>query len=63
MLVLDYFWQFVLTALKCKLLQLSSALYRAGRGECSIGFGGGETSRGYSMIFWEAVHDAGTLEP
>ena len=62
MLFLDYLWQlFVFSALKCKLLQLSSAPYPAGRGGCSIGFGGGETSRGYSMIFWEAVHE--TLEP
>ena len=55
MLVLDYLWQFVFTALKCKLLQLSSALYPVGREGCSIGFGGGETSVGYSMIFLEAV--------
>ena len=53
--VIDYLWQFVFSALKCKLLQLSSALYPAGRGGCSIGFDGGETSMGYSMIFSEAV--------
>lgn len=63
MLVLDYLWQFIFSALKCKLLQLISALYPVGTGGCSIGFGGGETSRGYSMIFWEAVQcrDPGTL--
>lgn len=45
------------------MLQLSSALYPVGRGGCSIGFGGGETSVGYSMIFLEAVwcRDPGTL--
>ena len=45
------------------MLQLSSALYPAGREGCSIGFGGGETSVGYSMIFLEAVwcRDPGTL--
>lgn len=49
MLVPDYLWQFVFSALKCKLFQLSSAPYPVGRGGCSIGFGGGETSRGYVL--------------
>lgn len=56
MLVPDYLWQFVFSALKCKLFQLSSAPYPVGReGVPLVLVVVKPLGATYSMIFWKAV--------